>query len=107
MTTLILELSPKVYRRLREQADRLGKTPQSIAEEMLAEQLASQPATSDNSREKVRAALRTVGLLSEVSPALRARANSTVHLADVESSLRRASGASLSDIILEQRGPRQ
>lgn len=36
MTTLILELSPKVYRRLREQADRLGKTPQSIAEEMLA-----------------------------------------------------------------------
>lgn len=107
MTTLTLELSPKVYRRLREQADRLGKTPQLIAEELLAERLTPQPLASGNSREKVRDILRAAGLLSELSPALRARADATVRLADVEASLRRRDGAPLSEIVLEQRGPGQ
>lgn len=105
MTTLTLELSPKVYRRLREQADRLGKTPQVMAEELLDEQLAPPP-SAGSTREQVRAALRAGGLLSEVSSAPRTRAGSPVRLADIEASLRRADGAPLSEIVLEQRGPR-
>lgn len=106
MTTLPLELSPQVYRRLREQADLVGKTPQLMAEELLGEQLVPSPA-SGSSREQVRAALRVGGLLSELSPARRTRADSTVRLADIEASLRRADGAPLSEIVLEQREPRQ
>lgn len=40
MTVLTLELSPDAYRRLHEEAARLGKSPQVVAQEWLAERMA-------------------------------------------------------------------
>ena len=39
MATLILELPPEAYHRLHEEANRLGKLPQVVAQEWLIERL--------------------------------------------------------------------
>lgn len=105
MTTLTLQLPLQVYQQLCEQADRLGKSPQQVAQEWLIEWLDIM--ASDNERVRVKAALRAAGLLGELTPTLRERANSAVPLEEIEAALARAKGPSLSEIILEQRGPRE
>lgn len=106
MTTLTLELPPEVYRRLHEEADRLGKPPQIIVQEWLVERLTSPAPTPGSDREKAQQALRAAGLLVNPSPDLRVRVGPTVHLEDVEAALARAGGKPLSKIVLEQRGPK-
>jgi hypothetical protein len=72
MATLTLELPPEAYHRLHEEANRLGKPPQVVAQEWLIERLSisiPMPAP-DNPRETVRRALRAAGLLVERSPRL-------------------------------------
>jgi predicted transcriptional regulator len=106
MTTLTMELPPEVYRRLYEEADRLGKPPQVVAQEWLVERLApqAQALAPGGDREKVRQALQAAGLLTELSPNLRKLADPTVHLEDVRAALERAGGKTLGEIVLEQRG---
>jgi predicted transcriptional regulator len=106
MTTLTVELPPEVYRRLHEEAHRQGKSPQLVAQEWLIERLSPLHPAPDSNREQVRLALRAAGLLVELSPGLHLRADPTVHLEDVEASLARAGGKPLSEIVLEQRGPK-
>jgi hypothetical protein len=106
MMTLTLELPPEAYRRLHEEADRQGKSPQLVAQEWLIERLSPPPQAPDSTCEQVRLALRAAGLLVDLSPDLRLRADPTVHLEDVEASLARAGGKPLSEIVLEQRGPK-
>ena len=107
MTVLNLKLSSEVYRRLHEEAARLGKPPQVVAEEWLAERLAPPPTTAPGSdRERARQALCAAGLLTELGPNLRRRADSTVRLEDINAALDRAGGKTLSEIVLEQRGPK-
>lgn len=106
MSTLNLKLPPQVYRRLREEAARLGKPPQVVAQEWLVERLASPPTAPSTDRERARQALRAAGLLTELGPSLRKLADPTVRLEDVRAALNRAGGKSLSEIILEQRGPK-
>jgi hypothetical protein len=100
MTTLTMELPPEIYHRLREEAERLGKPPQVVAQEWLVERL-----TGD--RGKARQALQSAGLLTELSPHLSELADSTVRLEDVRAALARAGGKPLSEIVLEQRGPKE
>jgi len=107
MATLTLELPTELYHRLRQEADRLSKSPQVVAQQWIAAQLASPIPSPGSDREKVRRALRAAGLLAELSPGLRARIDPTVHLEDVESSLTRAGGKPLSEVVLEQRGPKE
>lgn len=104
MTELTLELPPEAYRRLSEEAVRLGKPPQTIAEEWLVERLTQATGTPDGDRERARQALRDAGLLSQLGPNLRKLADPTVPLKDVRTALDRAGGKTLSEIILEQRG---
>ena len=106
MTTLTLELPLEVYHRLHEEADRLGKPPQIVVQEWLIERLSVPRLGSDSEREKVRQALRTAGLLVEQHPSLRRRVDQKVRLEDVAASLARVGGKPLSDIVLEQRGPK-
>jgi len=106
MTVLNLELSPEVYRRLREEAKRLGKPLQTVAEEWLIERLAQSTAMVDSDRDRARQALRDAGLLTQVGPHLRELADSTISLKDVNAALDRAGGKKLSEIILDQRGPK-
>ena len=106
MATLTLELPPEAYQRLREAATRLGKPPQVVAQEWLIERLSVPMPAPDSARENVRRALRAAGLLAEQSLRLPRRVDRPVHLEDVEASLARVGGKLLSEIILEQRGPK-
>jgi len=109
MEMLILELPPEVYRHLHDEAQRLGKTPQVVAQTWLIERLASPaPATSPKSdREGTRQALRAAGLLTELGPNLHNLADPTVRLEDVVASLTQAGGKPLSEIVLERRGSKE
>jgi predicted transcriptional regulator len=107
MTTLTLELPPEVYHRLHEAADRLGKPPQVVAQEWLIERLSVPLLAPDSEREQVRRALRAAGLLVERSPHLYRPVDQQVRLEDVEASLARVGGKPLSEIVLEQRGPKE
>jgi hypothetical protein len=67
---------------------------------------AIQPPASE--RDRATAALRAAGLLTELSPAEKARAaQSTLTLDEARAILDRAGGKPLSEIILEMRGPKE
>ena len=104
MTVLTVQLSPEAYQRLREEAVRLGKSPQAVAAEWLVEKLNLPAAASAGDRELARQTLRAAGLLAELGPHLRERADPTVRLEDVNEALGRAGGKPLSEVVLEQRG---
>lgn len=104
MATLTIDLPTDLYDRLRAEAERAGQLPEDVARAWLAERLPP-PATSD--REKVREALRAAGLLAELGPEMKKRAaRSTATLEEVSAMLERAGGRPLSEIVLEQRGPK-
>ena len=107
MATLTLELPPEAYNRLHEEANRLGKAPQVVAQEWLIERLSVLIPASDNARETVRRALRAAGLLVERNQRIQTHTDRQVRLEDVEASLARVGGKPLSAIILEQRGPKE
>ena len=102
--TLTLELAPEMYRRLREEAEQLGETPQAVARQWLAERLAAHAPTAASDRERARQALAEAGLLTELGPNLHRLADSSVRLERVVAALSRAGGKPLSEIVLEQRG---
>ncbi|MBN1933482.1 MAG: hypothetical protein JW934_02390 [Anaerolineae bacterium] len=104
MTVLTVQLSSDAYRRLREEAIRLGKSPQDVASEWLVEKLSLAAAAPAGERGLARQALREAGLLTELGPHLRERADAVVCLDDVSAALGRAGGKSLSEVVLEQRG---
>ncbi len=64
-------------------------------------------ARPDSERERARQVLRAAGLLTELGPNSRKLADSTVRLEDVQAALARAGGKTLSEIVLEQRGPKE
>jgi hypothetical protein len=103
VTELTVELSSDEYRRLREEAVRVGKSPQTVAAEWLVEKLRL-PTSPTGDREMARQALRAAGLLAELGPHLRERADPTVCLEGVSEALGRAGGKPLSKVVLEQRG---
>jgi hypothetical protein len=108
MTMLTLELSPDLYARLRIEADHLGKSVQAVAQEWLAERLAQAEPAPVSDRDRTTEALRAAGLLAELSPEEKQRAaRSTATLEEVRAALDRAAGKPLSEIILEQRGPKE
>ena len=107
MTTFILDLPPEVYRRLHEEADRLSKLPQVMVQEWLMEHLSVQLPGSRREREDVRQVLRAARLLAEQPPPLRQGVDQQVCLEDVAAALARVGGKPLSDIVIEQRGPRE
>jgi hypothetical protein len=106
MTSLTLELAPAVYQRLNEEADRLGKPAQVVAQELLTERLATLTVAPDDEQERVHRVLQEAGLLTELGPELRKLADPTIPLEEVRAALDRVEGKSLSEIVLEQRGPK-
>jgi hypothetical protein len=115
MNTITLHLPPHIIHRLEEEAQRTGRQAVEVAETILAGQLA--PAPTDE-RERAIRALKDAGMLSELSDEmvglaekLRREANASSLTdeelqADVERSLLQVGGKPLSEIILEQRGPK-
>ena len=108
MTALTLELSTELVAQLHAEADRIGKPISTVVEEWLRERLPNtQP--GDN-REQARIALRAAGLLVEnpLEPTLQRQVNGArLSLEQVSADLDQAGGQPLSEIILEQRGPKE
>jgi hypothetical protein len=103
MKTLVIELPTTTYERLRERAEQAGITPEALSRELLEAALEPTP----TGPETTEAVLRAAGLLTELSPALRARIVPGVTLEQVRAALTRANGPSLSEIVLAQRGPKE
>ena len=104
MRTLTLELPTTLYEQLHREANRLGKPAQSIVQEWVVERLAPPSLAQESNREKARQALRAAGLLREINPEWKAASEGS--LEDVQAAFARAGGKPLSEIVLEQRGPK-
>lgn len=106
MTSLKIELSPDLYERLRQEAEKTGRPADDLAREWLAERLEKPEKKSE--RDLATEALRRAGLLTELGPEGKKRAaRSTASLEEVSAALDRAGGKPLSEIILEMRGPKE
>lgn len=112
MVALTVELGQAVYERLQQEADRVGQPVKAVAEiwitqraELITSVLSPAP---DSERERSIEVLRAAGLLAEPSPQMLAlAAQSTATLEEVQVAFARASGKPLSEIVLEQRGPKE
>ena len=103
MTTITLELPSTIYQRLSEESNHKGQSIEEIAQACLVKQKLS-PVTE---REQIREILCKAGLLTELAPTLKERAtNSKATLEEVQNAFARAGGKSLSDMIIEMRGPK-
>ncbi|MFN8483582.1 MAG: hypothetical protein U0768_11125 [Anaerolineae bacterium] len=108
MTTLTIDLPADVYERLRNAADEQHKPVEELAREWLMERSKSPSRTPTTERERLRAALRSAGLLTELSETEKAlAAQSTLTLEQAREILDRSGGKPLSEIILEMRGPKE
>ncbi len=104
LNEVILHLPADLYQRLRWEANRAGKPAPLIAQEWVTERLAAVPEMDERTR--VLEVLRASGMLVELDPELKKRADPTISLEEVQAALDRAGGKPLSEIILEQRGPK-
>jgi hypothetical protein len=103
MTTVTLDLPPELYERLHAEAQRAGQPVEELVAAWVAERL--RPPVSE--RERAIAVLRAAGLLAEPSEEMKAlAAESTAALEEVSAALSRPGGKPLSEIIIEQRGPK-
>ncbi|MDZ4721796.1 MAG: hypothetical protein SH847_25325 [Roseiflexaceae bacterium] len=103
MTTLTLDLPPETYERLRIVANQAGRPAADVAVAYLQKWLES----VKSERERAQDVLRAAGLLAEPSAEMLAEATqATATLEEVSASLSRPGGRPLSEIIIEQRGPK-
>jgi len=106
MTTLILELQPDLYDRLAQEAARPGQPVEKLVEEWL-ERRFPQPAPAGE-HERAIAVLRGAGLLTELGLDLkRQAAQATMSLEDIQAIFACVGGKPLSEIALDQRGPKE
>jgi hypothetical protein len=106
MATIQVELPPDLYRKLVAEAARQGKPAPLVAQEWLIERAAATGSLPDVD-EHALAVLRDAGLLAELSPDEQARAVAcTTTLEEVQEALSRGGGQPLSELIIEQRGPK-
>ena len=105
MTTLTLELPPDLFERVRKEAEQDKKPIETVIEELLVQRFP--PPAPASERERAREVLRAAGLLMEPTPEMLAiAAESTATLDEVQAAFARIGGKPLSDIAIEQRGPK-
>ena len=103
METLIVSLSSITYARLRRRAAALGKPPEVLSRDILEAALRPPPLKAKDTPEILEAA----GMRTSLGPGLRAMIVRDVPLGEVRASLAAKEGPTLSDIVLEQRGPKE
>lgn len=104
MTMIAINLPADLYQRLHAEAQRRGTTVEAAAASLLAAEL--QPVQDE--KQHVTAALRAAGLLSELSSEEKQRASrSSLTLDEARAILSRPGGKSLSELVLEMRGPKE
>ncbi len=103
MSTIVIEIPLETNKRLQEQARREGKTLKALTREIIEAALqAHEEARPKTARE----ALQAAGRVHPLSGTLRRKIIPGVSLDEVRLALAQANGPSLSDLILEQRGPK-
>ncbi len=103
MNQIVIDLPQETYKRLEEQARSAGRSPEALSRELIETALQfSEEARPKTTREVLQAADR-VGTLNET---LRRKIIPNVTLDEVRMALTQAAGPSISEIILEQRGPK-
>lgn len=106
MHTLTIELPNDTYLRLETTARQMGKSVDRLVVELLANHLP--PVAAPSERDRVTAALQAAGMLAEPSEEMQRIASQGAMLSEeaVRQALSRAGGKPLSEIVLEQRGPK-
>ena len=99
--TLVLTISPKAYAQLRERAERLGKS----AEELSAEIIEAQLALEQRPVERLREILEKQGLVQPRTSTGEWDSPNDAELEEIRAAWGALNGPSLSDIVIEQRGP--
>jgi hypothetical protein len=108
METLTVELPIEVYQRLRKRATEKGMKIEAVAAEAIKTWLLlpSEVQSQRIKRERVREKLQKAGLIRPLGDELRRMIISDVKHEEVEAAFVRAGGKPLSQIIIEQRGPK-
>lgn len=101
MESVVVPLSPAAYAQLRKRAAQLGTPPETLSREILEEALRRDNPPRMTTRETLAAAGRLCP-----SPTRARAGGADISLDDVRADLRTTDGLSLSEIILEQRGPK-
>jgi AraC-like DNA-binding protein len=103
MTTVTLELSSDIYQQLYNKSHKQGRTVEKFIQEWISEHIASPPTLPEQARQ----ILNTAGLETQLSPELQKLAeNSTATLEQVQAAFTRAGGQTLSEMVIEMRGPK-
>jgi hypothetical protein len=100
--TIVIDVPPETYTRLAEQARDAGKAPEVLGRELLETALRGPTPPPHRTAREVLEALDRTRPLSET---LRRRIIPGVTLDEVRKALTQTTGLSLSEIVLEQRGP--
>jgi hypothetical protein len=103
MSTIVIDIPVETHRRLEEQARRAGKPLEAFTRELLEAALEGRASSRPKTAREV---LQVSGRARPLSETLRRKIIPGVTLAEVRTALGRAAGPSLSEIILEQRGPK-
>ena len=103
MNILEIDLPTETRRRLEAQALREGKTVHELTRELIESGLRS---CAESKPQTTKEILQSMGLLSSLSEELRKKIIPGVTLEEVRAALTAAGGPSLSEIIMEQRGPK-
>jgi hypothetical protein len=101
LSTIVIELTPETYKRLEEQARRLGQAPEVLSRTLLEAALQASEAAPPTT---ARAVLEAAGRIRPLSAPLRRKILPGVTLEEVRATLSQAAGPALSDIIQAQRG---
>jgi len=105
MTTVTIEVPPELYERLRNEAQQAGQPVEVLIQTWLARRVP--PPEPADERTRARAVLRAAGLHTELSPELKQRAaQATATTEELQAAFARAGGKPLSEIVIEQRGPK-
>ncbi len=106
MTTLTIDVPPDLYERMRKEADQASQPLETLVEEWLARRFP--PSTAADERARAREMLRSAGLLAEPGPEVqRLASEATMTLAEINAAFARAGGKPLSEIVIEERGPKE
>lgn len=103
MSTIVIDLPSETYKQLEEQARRAGKALEALTRELLEAALQTQEEARPRTPREV---LQALGRVRPLSETLRCKIIPGVTLDEVRMVLTQAAGPSLSEIILEQRGPK-
>ncbi|MFQ6014491.1 MAG: hypothetical protein ACE5NP_03500 [Anaerolineae bacterium] len=101
MSTIVIEVPPETYKRLEEEARRVGKATEAFTRELLEMALEDRKEARPKTAREI---LQASGRARPLSETLRRRIIPGVTLEEVRTALSRAAGPPLSQIALEQRG---